>query len=450
MVAVSGGSDSMALLYLANAWARQNKREIHAVSVDHGLRPEAAAEAAFVAMVCDGLDIVHTTLSWDGVKPQTGISAAARHARYQLMEEFANDIGVRIILSGHTADDQAETVLMRLGRSVWIDGSGNSEVEVLNSARGHSGMCRRTQLGGGALLMRPLLGLSRQDLREYLNEISQSWIEDPSNHDESYERVRIRKRLFMDDKFKTRLYQYAGVMGRMRQVVAQDASNLLRQCCNCEPGHVFVISYAQLKAAPQQVGTMALKSVVAVAGGNSHLISDGQAHQIWQLCNQPKEGRITLGGCIIEWANAQLSIFREVRNLHPAVVEDSQTLLWDGRVHITNDSDGTVHIGPMADKFSSEFIDNAGDKFAALRKAVLLSSPVITTYEGVDVPIYFNKSSLPAQVDIRTGARALELFCPEWEFSLLEWLLSIDLATDQRNHSAIDGNDATEGKKDAR
>ena len=154
-------------------------------------RSEAAAEAAFVAMVCDGLDIIHTTLSWDGVKPPAGISAAARNARYDLMEEFAADIGIRIILTGHTSDDQAETVLMRLRRS-----------EPGSSGRGHSGMSKRTLLGRGTCYCGPFLDLSRQRLRAYLNEVSQGWVEDPSNFDESYERVRVRGELVQNPQMK--------------------------------------------------------------------------------------------------------------------------------------------------------------------------------------------------------------------------------------------------------
>jgi tRNA(Ile)-lysidine synthase len=433
MVAVSGGSDSMAALFLANAWARQSGREIHAVTVDHGLRAEAAAEAAFVAMVCDGLDIIHTTLAWDAIKPVAGISAAARHARYDLMEEFAEDIGVRIIITGHTLDDQAETVLMRLRRS---------SVSPNSSGRGHSGMCRRTLLGGGTLLLRPFLQLSRQRLRAYLNEVSQSWIEDSSNHDESYERVRVRRELAHRPELKRRLLDYSSLIGRMREVVSIGAAKLLMQCCKCNPGHVFVLDTGQLRQAPGPVTAMALKTVIATAGGGQYLVSDLQLQQVLGTMGQQRTNRVTLGNCVIEGNNRQLQIYRENRNLNSSILEDGESALWDGRLHINNDTREDIRIEPMSLEYLAACANNEGPHYQQLRaarKSVLLSSPLITTGSGLSIPLYFDKSRLPAQLDVRTGARGIENFCPEWDFALLEWLKSIDLDADQHNISLSAG-----------
>lgn len=435
LVAVSGGSDSMALLFLANAWAKSDNREIHAVTVDHGLRPEAAAEAAFVAMVCDGLGVVHTTLAWDGIKPSAGISEAARNARYDLIEEFAGDIGVRVILSGHTRDDQAETVMMRLGRN---DASNSG------SGRGHSGMCKRTLLAGGTMLMRPLLKLSRKQLRSYLNDISQSWIEDPSNHDESYERVRVRAKLDANLNFKDQLINYAEIMGRMREIVARDAAILLNECCTCERGHLFQLDTRQIMAAPALVGSLAIKTVIAAAGGAPYMISDLKLAQVIDLIaggyrDCITQERITLGNCIIEVCEANLQIFREARNLNSTIVEEGRTIIWDGRVHVTNDSEKAVRIEPVTSNFMAKCNEDENCELNRVRKALLISSPLITTSSGVASAVFFDRSKLPAQIDIRYGSLALENFCPEWEFCLLDWLKSIDLdiAKNMQNSSTI-------------
>ncbi len=116
IVAVSGGSDSLALLMLANIWAQQNNVILQAITVDHGLRAEAAVEATFVSSLCTGLNIPHVTLAWEGLKPSFGIQEAARQSRYSLMDDFAREIGADVILTGHTLDDQAETVFMRVAR----------------------------------------------------------------------------------------------------------------------------------------------------------------------------------------------------------------------------------------------------------------------------------------------------------------------------------------------
>ena len=420
LVAVSGGSDSMALLYLANAWAKNSGREIHAVTVDHGLRIEAAAEASFVAMVCDGLEIVHTTLAWDGIKPIAGISAAARNARYHLIEEFARDIGVRIILAGHNRDDQAETVLMRLRR--------NGEH---TSSRGHSGMSNRTLLSGGGLLMRPLLDMSRKELRQYLNEISQSWIEDPSNHDHSYERVRVREELNANPSLKNQLIDYSQIMGRLREVVSRDAVSLLRQSCVVNSGHVYALGLEALENFPINVIQMALKIVIAVAGGAEYLVANGKLKKVVDYLTTKEDSRLTLGNCIVECGGGIIQIYREARNLKSAMIESGENLFWDGRVHISNDSDETIHIGVM----SAQYIDawnkdesNRGSDLSSVRKPVLLSTPLLTTGQGSSLPLFIGTTFPDAQIEVRTGARAIENFCPEWDFHVLDWLKGIDLA----------------------
>lgn len=423
IVAVSGGSDSMAALFLANVWAKKTGREIHAVTVDHGLRAEAAAEAAFVAMVCDRLDIIHTTLAWDGIKPTAGISAAARNARYDLIEEFANDIGVRIIITGHTSDDQAETVLMRLRRS---------KPDQAASGRGHSGMCRRTLLSGGTLLLRPFLGVSRDQLRAYLNDVSQSWIEDPSNHDEVYERIRVRHELRSDAGKKASLLQYSAVMGRMREVVSRAAAGLLAECCRIKSGQVYDLDLAGLRAAPHPVLMMVIKVVIASAGGGHYLVSDHQLQPVVDDLRCGRGKRVTLGNCVIDIDAHRLEIYREARNLNAAMISPGESHFWDGRLQIINDSQENVRIEAMSADYIATAKKDRNCKFKSVRKSILLSSPLITMASGLAVPVQFDRSPLPPHLQLRTGALAIENFCPEWDFALLEWVKSIDL---QASHS---------------
>ena len=177
-VAVSGGGDSMALLHLAAQVVPPGR--LAAVTVDHGLRQESAAEAAQVAAFCAARGIAHDTLRWDGRRAQGNLQEAARDARYRMMAGWAQGRGLGAVLVGHTADDAAETFLMRLAREAGLDGL--------------SGMARDFHRDGMRWL-RPLLGAGRADLRALLREADIRWSDDPSNDDRRFQRVRARAAL---------------------------------------------------------------------------------------------------------------------------------------------------------------------------------------------------------------------------------------------------------------
>lgn len=179
LAAVSGGPDSMALMQGLARWASRARRPpIHVATVDHGLRPEAADEAAFVAREAALLSLRHRTLAWTGPKPMTGIQEAAREARYGLLVEYADEAGASHLVTAHTLDDQAETVMMRLSR-----GSGLS---------GLAGMRRETDRQG-IRHVRPLLGIPKSTLLDRCRQQGWRFVTDPSNADERYARVRWRR-----------------------------------------------------------------------------------------------------------------------------------------------------------------------------------------------------------------------------------------------------------------
>lgn len=184
VLAVSGGPDSMALLWLAARWRAGLEHGPHllAVTVDHGLRKEAAREARMVRAEAAKLGIAHRTLKWTGEKPGTGIQAAARQARYRLLAEAARSIKATYVLTAHTLDDQAETVLMRLAA-----GSGVS---------GLSGMKRGSPMpfaGNVSLfLQRPLLDVAKSRLTATVTAAGLPFVRDLTNEDPFYLRPRLR------------------------------------------------------------------------------------------------------------------------------------------------------------------------------------------------------------------------------------------------------------------
>lgn len=179
VLAVSGGPDSVALMWLAARWRRAFARgpRLVAVTIDHGLRPEAAREAREVKELAQRLELEHRTLRWSGAKPNRGVPAAARAERYRLLAQAARGAGARHVFTAHTLDDQAETLLMRLLR-----GSGIA---------GLSAMARESERDG-ITLARPLLAVPKSRLIATLNKARIDFADDPTNHDTAFTRPRLR------------------------------------------------------------------------------------------------------------------------------------------------------------------------------------------------------------------------------------------------------------------
>jgi tRNA(Ile)-lysidine synthase len=176
VVAVSGGPDSMALLHMLSQWKKHPR--LCVATVDHGLRTEAANEAQMVAAYARELNLEHATLAWRGPRPEAGIQEAAREMRYQLLAHHALETNCSHLVTAHHADDQAETVLLRLIAGSGIAGLAAMAMEIKRDF---------------ALHVRPLLHFTKSELVAYCHQHGVPCISDPSNTDNRYARTRIRK-----------------------------------------------------------------------------------------------------------------------------------------------------------------------------------------------------------------------------------------------------------------
>jgi tRNA(Ile)-lysidine synthase len=299
VIALSGGSDSTALLMLAHAMFsdRGEADRLLAVTVDHGLRAESADEARRVGAMCAARGIAHDIRRWDGPKPATGLQAAARAARYRLLAGAAEDAGGTIVLTGHTLDDQQETVAMRAAR-----GPG----------RGLSGIAPATLYARRTWFVRPLLARRRQELRDWLETTGQGWIDDPSNSDRRFERVRVRQDApdHAADDAEIRAAFAA------RQAGAARAAALLRDTAVWRfDAAGRTAEFSPGAAAGREGFALALGAAMSWTGQCPNLASQGILDKAARFAAEAAPGkRMTASGCLLEKAGESVRITREARN----------------------------------------------------------------------------------------------------------------------------------------
>lgn len=304
LLAVSGGPDSVALMTLARDWAKARGRKaprFSVATVDHGLRKDAREEAALVARFAKNLRLPHETLVWRGSKPRTGLQEKARAARYDLLITHALAIRADAIALAHHADDQAETVLMRLAA-----GSGLS---------GLSGMKPVTQRDGIAIL-RPFLGHSSARLRATLDARGISYVDDPSNANEMFARIRLRKaRAVLEAEGLTveRLQTFSGRMARADEALRFMADKAARQYeMPSETGQIF--SPALFEEPSEIIVRVLQTSILKIGtGGDPTLYRlENRILELSRAHSSGKARKLTLGGAILSLsADGRLKILPE-------------------------------------------------------------------------------------------------------------------------------------------
>lgn len=336
-LAVSGGPDSTALMVLCARSLAPS--DVTVLTVDHGLRPEAAVEADTVRRWAKALGLRPVTLSWDGEKPSSAIQAAARAARYDLMTRWCRDNKVSTLVTAHNLGDQAETVLMRLKRGSGVDG--------LSGIPGESWR-------GGVRLLRPLIGIEREELLGVLRDAGHPWIEDPSNEDVRYERIQIRQNWMDLEKLglsRTKLAKIAQRMTRARTALDAAAREFLRQSVEVSDLGYCSIDLDQLLGQPEEMSFRALSRCLQSIGGTEWPPRDEPLERllIW-IADRPSASH-TLGGCRLMTRGGTLMIARETGRISERTVRiPSKTeVLWDRRFQIGHESTlGDVTVGPLA------------------------------------------------------------------------------------------------------
>lgn len=306
VIAASGGPDSTALLVLAAGWAKRLKKppKLLAVTVDHGLRPQAAAEAASVKRLARRLGVPHRTVRWRGDKPKTGLQEAARLARYRLLAETAARARYAHVLTAHTLDDQAETVLFRLARGSGLTGlAGMATASLLP-------IDTETQV----FIVRPLLHIAKARLVATLRAAEIAYSEDPSNLDPKFTRARLRvlmpalAREGLDARGLSRLAARMRRADTAIEFAVRAARAALVPAAWPRRGPIE-FDAAKFRELPAEVGLRLLGRAIAHSG-NEGPVELGKLEAMYNAVRRESRLRRTLAGAVITVAGARLSVER--------------------------------------------------------------------------------------------------------------------------------------------
>jgi len=335
ILAVSGGADSTGLMHLVARWQRTRgvgAPTIIVATVDHALRANSGAEAEWVIGQARTLGFEARLLTWTGDKPATGIQDAARGARYRLLGDLARSYGPEgtvAVVTAHTEDDQAETLLMRLAR-----GSG------LN---GLAGMAPSRSLDdeGNVVLLRPLLGVPGARLRATLRAAGATWIEDPSNEANRFERVRIRKAsaVLSDLGFDNdKLALSARRLARAREAIEHALAGLEESVrLDLHSGAFASFLYGEWSAAPAELRLRLLGRLIASYGGEPEPVRLAQLEALEERMLQPQFEGATLAGAVVSRHNEDVRVWREMGRAGPEalMLQPGAGALWDRRFRVT-------------------------------------------------------------------------------------------------------------------
>lgn len=328
-VAVSGGPDSTALLVLLDRWTRESPAAptLHVLTVDHALRPEASREADAVVDLATRLGHSAEKLVWhhDGPMPTSDIQAEARAARYHLLVDAARRNQLEAVLLAHTRDDQAETLMMNLGRGSGVAGLAGIPAE-------------RTI--DGIRFLRPLLDTAKADLVALLDAAGVSYAVDPSNTSDRYTRVRFRKALPALADLGLTAERLAGTARRMARAEAalRSVTDDLFNRAAVHHGGVWSVDVAALAAAPDEIGLRLLVRLIRAVRPSAYP-PRAEAPESWHAAFRAGSAprRATMAGVVLHLRHDRLWLYAEAgRGGFPELVVDSDgDHVWDDRFKVS-------------------------------------------------------------------------------------------------------------------
>ncbi len=330
-LAVSGGADSVALMHMAHRWQAAvgpSAPRLTVLSVDHRLRPGSGEEAQWVAEQARAIGLDSAILRWDAEKPSSSLQERARQARYSLMAGYAYANGLDALVTAHHLDDQAETFLMRLARGSGVDGL--------------AGIPKSGQWAGLAV-HRPLLDLPKARLLATLEEFGVNWLEDPSNDDSQFERVRVRAAM---EKLEglgigaEALARSASRLRRAQEALDLTADRFLESCASLSDAGYGQIRTEALRDSPEDIALRALTRVIRAVSGQVSTPNLAKLESLVQAVRSGDMAARTLAGCRIVPDSDDVLVLRETGRsaLETISLKPGESGLWDNRFRVSLDA----------------------------------------------------------------------------------------------------------------
>lgn len=370
-LAVSGGPDSLAMLYLMHEQAKGKK--LIALTVDHKLRSESKEEAKYVALICKNLGIEHHILEWKHSGVKGNIHDQARKARYGLMTDFCLANEIDALCTAHHADDRIENFFMRIYQGAGIFGLIDKDHIIYN----------------GINIIRPLFHAKKAELIEYLEKSEIKYIEDPSNKDPKYLRSNIRKWLSMipeeldSELFRQRIISVKHNLERASEVIDRIYNEELEKIEIFEEGYVIISSLPQ----DREIAYMLLSKVLNIIGDSGDLIRLESIERLYES----RKKKTTLGGCFIyRYPNDEsFLIAREFGKNPPKDTMLKNGAIWDNRYLVRrNKTHKDLRISYLNQKEYSEIkkylkYPQKLEKHLQRNKEIIFTLPVIKNLEKV-------------------------------------------------------------------
>lgn len=303
-VAISGGSDSMALTLLSYNWSKLKKIDIISITVDHNLRKESGKEAKLVSNYMERRGIPHKILKYEGKIPKSNIESIAREYRYKMLFEYCKKENIKYLFIAHNADEQTETFFLNLSR-----GSG---VYGLSSIP-------NIQEKEGIKIVRPMLNYSKKEIKEYLKKEKQKWIEDPSNKSDKYKRVRVRKLKKVLDELELtneRISKTILNMQRTREAIEFYVNEFIKEVKEYDDSEKILLKAENMKRYPKEIVLRGLSKILKEFGKKIYPPRLENLENIYYkiIRNELNKSTTLFGGKIYQNKENKIVIEKENRN----------------------------------------------------------------------------------------------------------------------------------------